>query len=71
MHELGAPWLSSAVPFLVPVFAQEKGRERFPRGLLPTGRLSGEKPRRSFLSVDSGFSLLSHYMHEEGLLPGS
>lgn len=71
MHELGAPWLSSAVPFLVPVFAQEKGRERFPRGLLPTGRLSGEKPRRSFLSADSGFSLLSHYMHEEGLLPGS
>lgn len=71
MHELGAPWLSSAVPFLVPVFAQEKGRERFPGGLLPTGRLSGEKPRRSFLSTDSGFSLLSHYMHEEGLLPGS
>lgn len=71
MHELGAPWLSSAVPFIVPVFAQEKGRERFARGLFPTGRLSGEEPQRSFLSVNPGFSLLSRYMYEERLLPGS
>lgn len=71
MHELGAPWLSSAVPFIVPVFAQEKGRERFPRGLFPTGRLSGEEPQRSFLSTDPGFSPLSRDTSEEGLLPGS
>jgi len=71
MHELGAPWLCSPIPFIVPVFAQEKGRERFPRGLFPARRLSGEEPQRSFLSTHSRFSPLSHYMYEEGLLPGS
>lgn len=71
MHELGAPWLSSAAPFIVPVFAQEKRREQFPRGLFPTGRLSREEPQRSFLSINPGFSLLPLYMYEERLLPGS
>lgn len=71
MHELGAPWLSSAVPFIVPVFAQGKGRERFPRGLFPTGRLSREVLQRSFLFTSAGFSLLSHYVYKEGPLPGS
>jgi len=49
MHELGAPWLSSAVSFIVPVFAQRKGREQFPRGLFPTGTFSREVLQRSFL----------------------
>lgn len=71
MHELGAPWLSSAVPFIVPVFAQEKGRERFPRGLFATGRLTRGEPQRSFLSTDPGSSPLSRDRYEEGLLPGS
>lgn len=45
MHELGAPWLSSAAPFIVPVFAQEKGRDPFPVGT-----------ERRFFSTDPGFS---------------
>lgn len=71
MHELGAPWLSSAVPFIVPVFAQEKGREQFPRELFPTGRLSRGEPQRSFLSTDPGSSLPFRDRYEEELLPGS
>lgn len=62
MHELGAPWLSSAAPFIVPVFAQEKGRDPF-----PVGRLGREEVflHRSWLF------LLSHCRDEEELAAGA
>lgn len=67
MHELGAPWLSSAAPFTVSVFAQEKGREPFPRELFPEGRLGREEVflHRSWLFP------LSRCRYEEELAAGA